>query len=1063
MLRVVAHKSAAAAHSYYAEGLKREDYYSEGQEVVGEWHGKAAAMLGLSGSVTPEAFAALVENRHPGTGEKLTPRTKADRRVGYDFTFNAPKSVSILHALTGDEEILKAFRSAVSETMLEIEAQVTTRVRRGGAQSERLTGNLVWAEFIHFTARPVDGIPDPHLHIHSFAQNLTFDNEESRWKAASWVEIKKEAPYSEAVFHSRLTQKLVALGYGIDRTRTGWEIAGIPRTLIHKFSRRTSQIEQLAESKGISDPKLKDMLGAASREGKRHGMTYSDLLAAWGARLTAEEKVLISKVHFDKEIGAVREKITPRHALDEASEKLFAKSSVVEVNRLVAEALRFGIGQVTPGKVWQEFERRGMVARQIDGRMLCTSLDVLAEEVALINFVRGGRGTRAPFKGRNAKIGSDTLSAEQNAAVRHILTSRDQAVGLRGAAGVGKTKLMREAVVSAIEECGFKVFVFAPSASMARETLRADGFANAETIAHLLLNTELQKKTRGQVIWVDEAALVGTHDMLEVMRIAGDSTAVILSGDTAQHAPVPRGDAFRQLQKYAGMKVVEVTEIRRQQRDDYRKAVSALSKGDLRTAFSRLDEMGAIVEIEDDVQRYAQLAQDFLALSRKGAVPLVVSPTHAENAKVTAAIREAKREAGKLGPERPFIQYHNLQWEDPDKRRAENYHAGLIVQFNQNARGIQRGDLFRITGVDGKGGVLMEGTRGRKASLPLNEAKRFQVFEEREINLARGDQIRITHGGKSVDGKRLNNGNVFTIEKFTSSGRIVLNTGAILDAKHGHLAHGVCSTSHASQGKTVRDVLVAQCTDSFFSSSKEQFYVSVSRGKESVRIYTDDRRGLQEAVGSTSTRKSAVELAGLTKRDLTSLMNGVNGSRQWRDMVQSRTEGDMKTHLQNLLRERKQEGKSGQMDFREYVKMKRALAGPDGKSRSKGYSGGNASKTSGVLNRGGPGLRQIQPRVPHKTVSNENKKQPTQVPPRQSRLAKGYAAAASRFKKVTERVKGAVKSATEKRVGQMPKTSVEQAAKHGVKQRVADAAVKAKAQTKIQQKQMTPPAPRRGR
>jgi TrwC relaxase len=51
MLRVVAHKSAAAARQYYAEGLKREDYYSQGQEIAGKWYGKAAALLGLSGKV----------------------------------------------------------------------------------------------------------------------------------------------------------------------------------------------------------------------------------------------------------------------------------------------------------------------------------------------------------------------------------------------------------------------------------------------------------------------------------------------------------------------------------------------------------------------------------------------------------------------------------------------------------------------------------------------------------------------------------------------------------------------------------------------------------------------------------------------------------------------------------------------------------------------------------------------------------------------------------------------------------------------------------------------------
>jgi conjugative relaxase-like TrwC/TraI family protein len=1063
MLRVVAHKSADAARQYYSEGLRREDYYSEGQEIAGKWHGKAAALLGLEGGVTPDAFAALVENRHPGNGERLTARTKNDRVVGYDLNFHAPKSLSVLYALTGDDEILKAFRSAVAETMGEIEVQTATRVRKKGADENRVTGNFAWAEFVHFTARPVGGIPDPHLHVHCFAFNATFDATEGRWKAANFRDIKADAPYSEAVFHSRLTEKLAGLGYGIERTRQGWEVKGIPRAVIDKFSRRSAQIDRLAQEKGITDPKEKDALGAASREGKRHGLTYSDLLAAWGVRLTADEKVVISKVRYDKSGNGAAEKITPARSLDEACEKLFEKKSVVEANRVVAEALKFGVGQVTPDKVWREFGRREMVVRNVEGRTLCTSLDVLAEEISLINYVRSGRGTCAPFKGRMAKTGNEGLSGEQNAAVRHLLTSRDQVMAIRGGAGVGKTTAMIEAV-AAIRASGFKVFAFAPSASASRDTLRKAGFDNAETIAHLLVNPKLQKETRGQVIWVDEAGLLGARDMLDILRIAGSSTRIILTGDTAQHSPVARGDAFRLMQEYAGMKVAEITEIRRQEREDYRKAVASLSKGDLRTAFSRLDDLGAIVEIPDEAERYARLADDFLALSRKDSAPLVVSPTHAESAKVTAAIRDAKRETGQLGPEKSFVQYHNLQWAAPDKRRAENYHAGLVVQFHQNVQGIKRGEIFRVAGVDEKGGVRMVGSKGRETTLPLKQAERFQVFEEREIKLARGDRIRITRNEKRADGRRLNNGDVFTIARFTPGGKIVLNTGAVLEPKHGHFTYGYCQTSHSSQSKSVRDVLVAQSADSFLASSREQFYVSVSRGKESIRIYTDNRKGLQDAVGNSSLRVAGIELAGLSARDVASVMRDGPGARQWRDLVQSRTQGEVKTHVQNMLRERKQDvnGKSPTLDFREFVKMKRALAGPDGKSRSKSGHSGDGKKQN-RQNQGRPFLRQTQPRVPHKSAANENKKPATEMPARQNRLAKGFEAAKNHFKKVTEKVKGTIEKVREKRANQLPKNNAEQISKHSAKQRAADAGAQAKQRAKVQQKAPTPPPPRRGR
>ena len=86
----------------------------------------------------------------------------------------------------------------------------------------------------------------------------TFDQAEARWKAAEFGAIKREAHYAEAAFHARLTARLAGLGYGIERRKGGWEIKGMPASVIAKFSRRTAQIEQLAHDKGIKDAKAKD-------------------------------------------------------------------------------------------------------------------------------------------------------------------------------------------------------------------------------------------------------------------------------------------------------------------------------------------------------------------------------------------------------------------------------------------------------------------------------------------------------------------------------------------------------------------------------------------------------------------------------------------------------------------------------------------------------------------------------------------------------------------------------------------------------------------------------------
>jgi conjugative relaxase-like TrwC/TraI family protein len=180
MLRIFCSEDVSQARNYYTSSLKYEadpsklgQYYGQEQEVIGEWHGKGAERLGLHGKVDQAAFETLCDNKRPGTNDRLTPRTNDHRRVGYDFNFNCPKSVSVVHALTGDERILGAFRESVAETMRQMESDMKTRVRVRGADEDRKTGNMVWGEFIHFTARPVEGRPDPHLHAHCYTFNAT--------------------------------------------------------------------------------------------------------------------------------------------------------------------------------------------------------------------------------------------------------------------------------------------------------------------------------------------------------------------------------------------------------------------------------------------------------------------------------------------------------------------------------------------------------------------------------------------------------------------------------------------------------------------------------------------------------------------------------------------------------------------------------------------------------------------------------------------------------------------------------------------------------------------------
>jgi hypothetical protein len=139
------------------------------------------------------------------------------------------------------------------------------------------------------------------------------------------------------------------------------------------------------------------------------------------------------------------------------------------------------------------------------------------------------------------------------------------------------------------------------------------------------------------------------------------------------------------------------------------------------------------------------------------------------------------------------------------------------------------------------------------------------VFEQRSLGLAVGDRVRITQNGRDAKGARLNNGSVYTLDAHGRGGTLVLRDmnghTRTLDAEFGHLAYGYVTTSHAAQGRTVDHVFIAQSAVSFPASSREQFYVSASRGRLSVQFYTDSADELRDAVARSGERMSAGDVA----------------------------------------------------------------------------------------------------------------------------------------------------------------------------------------------------------
>ena len=216
----------------------------------------------------------------------------------------------------------------------------------------------------------------------------------------------------------------------------------------------------------------------------------------------------------------------------------------------------------------------------------------------------------------------------------------------------------------------------------------------------------------------------------------------------------------------------------------------------------------------------------------------------------------------KLGAtEREFVQLKNLRWTEAQRADAKNYQPGLVVQFHQNTAGFTRGEKVTVTGRE-QNQIDVQRADGTRGSLMVGrESASFDVYEAGKLPLAPGERIRITQNGQTKDGHRVNNGELRSVRKFTAEGDIVLDNGWVLDKNFGNLAHGYCVTSHSSQGKTIQRLLVAESEASLPAASREQFYVSASRGVEAIKIYTDNKDALMDAVAVSGERPAATDLA----------------------------------------------------------------------------------------------------------------------------------------------------------------------------------------------------------
>ena len=902
---------------YYTVG----DYYTKGTEEHSEWGGKIAAELGLEGDVDPAVFKELLAGK---VGEQQLGRRRKDGEIqhhsGWDFAVNAPKSVSIMALVAGDDRIVEAHEQAVTVALSYLEEHALMRHRVDGEVTEKTTGRLIWARFTEHASRELD----PHLHTHVVVMNITDERD-----GAKKVSLETRAMFAEQmtagqVYRNELAHLLRERGYDVefDPRRGLFEIRGVPKDLITDMSQRAEQIEAHARKHGLTGQAERQRAFYATR-GLKQKVSLADLHQRWEGRLGQYAEAV-------KDTRADAEKIGERpievDAQTAARAMLFGirqsegKEAVNNLGRLLQTALASHVGEVRLSDVRPVVEEHQERAKLLETRHRTgdevhtrgrTTRKTARLEIALSDQLALALNDARPLASvealRDAGISRD-LKPEQRTALLHIGTSDHRVVAVHGVAGSGKSTIigaLREAVGE-----GATLIALAPTSSAAGE-LGQKANIESRTVASLLA-TGGAKLDDGHVLVVDEAGQLGNRQAIRLLEISRATGArLILLGDTRQTGAIEQGKPFWLMMRL-GMPKAELKDPVRQENDGIMQAVRLARLQNYDGSLKALDAVTSGADSEDLAKA---LVADWTRLSpEQRAKTNILVLENATRLIVNTRIREALKTEGALAAEEARLSILSSSgMTDQEKHFARFYSRGQVVIFSRDnvGLGIARDAEYRVvgTGRDARGrqtvNLVDEHGRTIQWDPRLGRASQVNVFREEDRTLATGDRIQWRLVNKELELKNAERGTVEKLEGQIATVR--WDRGDRVQeidlSRHKNWDHGYGETVYSAQSKTYDRIYVLAPVNSPLVTG-QNYYTAITRARFGAKLWTEDRERLVDRLKQHSGEKtSSLQGLGRVDRDSVKGRAGQHGERWDRLRDEQRREREARKERQRAEQE----------------------------------------------------------------------------------------------------------------------------------------------------------------
>lgn len=850
MLSIASVGSPGGASAYYINSK----YYTN-QDGRSYWGGGAKEALGLpEGEVGEQELTWVLAGTLPN-GQQLGRMKDGEllRDYGRDFTFSAPKSVSML-LLTGHRQIVyEAHDQAIRKTMEFFEKNfAVTRKRNSETGKQDTIGNqkIVYAVFREDLSRA----NDMALHGHVVTSNLAL-GEDGKYRSLKFSMAYEQKILMGAIYRAELGHELKKSGIALEPAgKHGlWEVKDVPKDAIQAFSKRRQAILEAAKE-GPKDPRTLADLVLMTRP-KKESVDRETLETRWHAefaKLGHSFKSLLEKALKVR----LEDNLSPEKALSNAIADLSENNRHYHKYEVLKAGLTSVYGNVRVETLQAEIDKQvqqGKLLKSEDGQFLTTPKVLRLEQAVLEEYdkghLRSGVMTTKAFE-KQARIPT-YLKDEQAEAVKFLMTSQDRVALIQGSAGVGKTTIFKQAVPLARSN-GLRVIGLAPTSKATEELTKTGLFNKTMTLQKFLLTPE---GTSSTMLVLDEASMVGTRDMLSLIRFANSKKMprLVLAGDKNQHKPIAAGEPFKHLQEN-GARTAYIKEIIRQENPRHREAIQNLADGKIKQALESYKKEIHQVDGKDMIGYAADRWMDL-----NSAKTAVIVQTHAQKTALNNAIKQ--RVHARSAPTGKSI---NLSIRLPvslterEQRCSHlSYENATHIRFNrpQSKLGVKGGEEYQII-VRNKDTASLTLSNGKK-TINFVPAKHgggesmLEVYQESQITLHEGDRIRFTRGNRGTSAGNNDMGHVTKISDKALT--IELDKGKSVSFSFDHAAtrhidHGWANTGHAYQGQTEADAILLMPSYKSPLTSLESLYIGASRHKETLAIITDDAKRLGERI-----------------------------------------------------------------------------------------------------------------------------------------------------------------------------------------------------------------------